>query len=153
MNRYKKNDNEGLSIVQKIFLFLFVLLYPLFVSMYTMLPPLIGLIGYVIILNLNKNIIFVMSSFLYLLNLDLNLSLPFFLSTFVILFVYMFVYFPLKRLIRCRVCLLFTLMVIIDFFYYLSLFLYDFIFNTTTVLGDILLVYYIVVDIFVGVLL
>jgi len=153
VNRYKKNDNEGLSIVQKIFLFLFVLLYPLFVSMYTMLPPLIGLIGYVIILNLNKNIIFVMSSFLYLLNLDLNLSLPFFLSTFVILFVYMFVYFPLKRLIRCRVCLLFTLMVIIDFFYYLSLFLYDFIFNTTTVLGDILLVYYIVVDIFVGVLL
>jgi len=153
VNRYKKFEDEGLSIGQKIFLILFVALYPLFVSMYTMLPPLIGLIGYVIILNFNKNIIFVISSFLYLLNLDLNLSLPFLLSTFVILFVYMFIYTPLKRLIRCRVCLLFVLMVIIDFSYYISLFIYDFIFNTTTVLGDMLLVYYIVVDIFVGVLL
>ena len=153
MNRYKKFEDEGLSIGQKIFLILFVALYPLFVSMYTMLPPLIGLIGYVIILNFNKNIIFVISSFLYLLNLDLNLSLPFLLSTFVILFVYMFIYTPLKRLIRCRVCLLFVLMVIIDFSYYISLFIYDFIFNTTTVLGDMLLVYYIVVDIFIGVLL
>ena len=153
MNRYKKFEDEGLSIGQKLFLVLFVALYPLFVSMYTMLPPLIGLIGYVIILNFNKNIIFVISSFLYLLNLDLNLSLPFLLSTFVILFVYMFIYTPLKRLIRCRVCLLFVLMVIIDFSYYISLFIYDFIFNTTTVLGDMLLVYYIVVDIFVGVLL
>ena len=153
MNRYKKFDDEGISIGKKIFLLLFVMLYPLFVSMYTMLPPLIGLIGYVVILNLNKNIIFVISSFLYLLNLDLNLSLPFLLSSFVIIFVYMFIYFPLKRLIRCRVCLLFTLMVIIDFSYYISLFIYDFIFNTTTVLGDMLLVYYIVVDIFIGVLL
>ena len=152
MNRYKKfEDDEGLGFNQKVLLVLLVALYPMFVSMYTMLPPLIGLVGYILIINFDKNKAYVIASFLYLLNLDLNLTLPLFLSTLVIVLLYIFLYNPLRRLIRCRVCLLFTLMALIDFIYYLSLFIYDFTFNTTTVLGDMLLIYYIVVDIFIGV--
>jgi hypothetical protein len=152
-NRFDDNEEESLSFIKKAGLILFVAVYPLFVSMYTMLPPLIGLAGYVLIINFEKEKAYVFAPLLYLLNLDLNLSLPLLLSIFVIVLVYMFIYMPLKRLIRCKVCLLFALIFIIDFLYYLSLFLYDFIFNTTTVFADMLLVYYIVVDILLGVLL
>jgi len=152
--KYKKFDDEdGLSFVQKTGLILFVIVYPLFVSMYTMLPPFIGLAGYVLIINLEKEKSYIFAPLLFLLNLDLNLSLPLFLSIFVIMLIYMFIYTPLKRLVRCKVCLLFALIVIIDFLYYFSLFIYDFIFNTTTILADMLLVYYIVIDILLGVLL
>lgn len=118
-NRFDDNEEEGLSLVQKIGLILFVAIYPLFVSMYTMLPPLIGLAGYVLIINFEKEKAYIFAPLLYLLNLDLNLSLPLLLSIFIIMFVYMFIYTPLKRLIRCKVCLLFALIIIIDFLYYL----------------------------------
>ena len=153
---YKYNsfeDEDSLSFLQKVGLILFVAIYPLFVSIYTMLPPLIGLAGYALIINLEKEKTYAFAPLVYLLSLDLNLSLPLFLSIFVIILIYMFIYTPLKRLVRCKVCLLFTLIVIIDSLYYFSLFIYDFIFNTTTVLADMLLVYYIVVDILLGVLL
>ncbi|SFV66697.1 hypothetical protein MNB_SV-14-506 [hydrothermal vent metagenome] len=44
-------------------------------------------------------------------------------------------------------------MVLIDFSYYLGLFLYDMIFNTSSIIGDMLLAYYIAVDILIGVFL
>ena len=153
---YKYNsfdEDDGLSFFQKTGLILFIVVYPLFVSMYIMLPPLIGLAGYVLIINLEKEKTYILAPLFFLLNLDLNSSLPLFLSIFIIVVVYMFIYKPLKRLVRCKVCLLFALIVIIDFLYYFSLFIYDFIFNTTTILADMLLVYYIVIDILLGVLL
>ena len=155
VNKYKRfdDDEDGLSFKEKFLLLFFVFIYPLIVSMYTVLPPLIGLAGYMFIVNVDKKKIYAVSAFFYLLHLDLNSTLPLFLSSFIIILFSMFVYAPLKRLIRCRVCLLFTLMVLIDFSYYISLFVYDFMFNTTSVLGDMLLVYYIVVDIFIGVML
>ena len=153
MNRFKDYEDEGLTVTKKFFLLTFVLFYPLFVSMYTMLPPLIGLVGYSLIINIDKNKFYMFVSLLYLLNLDLNLTLPLFLSIFISVLIYIFFYARLKLLIRCRVCLLFALITLIDFSYYVSLFVYDFIFNASTVLGDMLLIFYIVVDIFIGVLL
>jgi len=60
----------------------FVLFYPMLVSIYPLLPPLIGIAGLIIIYNINRNIIYTISSMLYLINIDLNLSLPFMLSIF-----------------------------------------------------------------------
>jgi len=153
MGSYNSFDNNKLTFIQKTFLFLFVFLYPVLVSMYTMLPPLIGFVGYIIITNMSKNKFLALSSMLYLFNLDLNLTLPMLLSTFVIVMIYIFLYSSLKLLIRCHVCLLFVLMVLIDFSYYISLFMYDLMFNSSTVIGDMLLVYYIVIDIFIGLFL
>lgn len=154
MYKYKKFDNEdGLSFFSKLLIALFVMIYPLFVSIYTMFPPLIGLAGYFLIVNLRKEKFYLFASLFYLLNLDLNRSLPLLLSTLIIILVYMFLYNQLSRLVRCRVCLLFTLIITIDFLYYLSLFIYDFMFNGTTILADMLLVYYIAIDILIGVLL
>lgn len=153
MNKYDSFEEEGLGVVLKTLLILFVLIYPLFVSMYTMLPPLIGLVGYVLIISIEKETAYALAPLFYLFNLDLNLSLPLLLSTFIIMMIYFFIYIPLKRLVRCKVCLLFAIIIIIDLFYYISLFLYDFMFNTTTVLADMLLIYYTVIDILIGVLL
>jgi hypothetical protein len=153
MGSYNSFQKNKLSVIQKILLFLFVFIYPILVSMYTMLPPLIGFVGYIIITNMSKNKFLALSAMFYLLNLDLNLTLPILLSTFVIVMIYIFLYSNLKLLIRCHVCLLFALMVLIDFSYYISLFIYDFMFNTSTVIGDMLLVYYIVIDIVIGLFL
>ena len=150
-NRF--DDEEVLSFQKKLFLFLFVFFYPMLVSIYTVLPPLIGLAGYIFIVNAHSKKIYSISAFFYLINLDLNLMLPLFLSIAVIVLILIFIYEPLKRLIRCRVCLVFVLIVLIDFIYYITLFIYDFIFDVSTVVGDILLVYYIVFDILVGVML
>ena len=153
MDRYQDFEENRLNFFQKVLLILFILFYPFLVSMYPMLPPFIGLVGYIIIYNLDKNPIYALSGFFYLLNLELNSSLPLFLSAFMIMMIYIFLYSSLKLLIRCRVCLLFALMILIDFSYYVGLFLYDFVFNTSSVVGDILLVYYIVIDILIGVFL
>lgn len=153
VKHYIDIDKEKLTFIQKILLISFVLFYPFLVSIYTMLPPLIGLVGYVIMSNLNKNIIYTWGSFVYLLNLELNSSLPVLLSFFIIIVLYSMVYSSLKLLIRCRVCLIFTLIILIDSVYYISLFLYDIVFDTSSIIGDIVLVYYIVIDILIGVFL
>ncbi len=154
-NYNKFHDDEGISLRVKIMLASFVLLYPLLVSMYTFLPPLIGIVGYILIVNVNvkENFFYVVSAFIFLLNLDLNLRLPLFLSTVVISIIYIFIYPRLKRLVRCRACLLFAIIVLIDLFYYAMLFIYDLLFGSSTIIADMLLLYYIVVDILIGVML
>ena len=156
MNRYKgydRYDENQIGFFGKILLIFMVIAYPMMVSIYPILPPLIGLVGYIIITNVNKNMIYTLSGVFYLFNLDLNLTLPMLLSLFIVVVTYLLVYMKLKLLIRCRVCLLFVLILFIDFAYYMSLFIYDFIFTTSTVVGDGLLIFYIVVDIFIGVFL
>jgi len=153
MHRKRNFEEEQFRFLKKMLLVLIVVAYPILVSIYTMLPPLIGLVGYVIMTNIDKNRVYALSGMLYLVNLDLNLTLPILLSVFIIVLIYLLLYFNLKLLIRCQVCLIFVLIVMVDLCYYLSLFLYDFMFNTSTISGDMLLVYYFVVDIFVGVFL
>ena len=154
MNRYSSDfHRDKLDFLEKLGLFLVVIAYPFLVSIYSMLPPLIGLAGYIIILNIDKNKIYALSGMVYLLNLELNSTLPILLSIFVVVMTYIFLYSRLKLLIRCQVCFLFSMIVLIDTFYYLTLFLYDAMFQTTTVVANMMLVYYIIVDIFIGVFL
>jgi hypothetical protein len=127
--------------------------YPMLVSIYTMLPPLIGIVGLIIIYNINKNVVFVVSGLLYLIHIDLNLTLPFLLSIFSIVLIHTLIYPSARLMIRCRVCLALFLIIIIDLFYYANLFLYDFIFNSTTIVADSMLGLYILIDIIIGLLL
>jgi len=154
MNRYSNGFRKNkLDFLEKLGLFLVVIGYPFLVSIYSMLPPLIGLAGYIIISNVDKNKLYALAGMVYLLNLELNLTLPTLLSIFVVIMTYVFLYSKLKLLIHCQVCFLFAMIVIVDTLYYMTLFLYDAMFQTTTVVSDMMLVYYIIVDIFVGVLL
>jgi hypothetical protein len=154
MNRYNSNFHRNrLNFFEKLGLFLVVVGYPILVSIYTMLPPLIGVVGYLIVSNIDKNKVYALAGMLYLLNLELNLTLPMLLSIFVVVISYIFLYSHLKLLIRCKVCFLFTMIMIIDAFYYSVLFLYDLMFQSTTVFANMMLLYYIMVDIFIGVML
>jgi len=155
LKRYNRfdDDEEGVGLINKILLISFVLIYPLLVSMYTFLPPLIGLVGYLFITKVKENFFYGVGALIFLLNLDLNARLPLLLSISTVFIIYFFIYPNLKRLIRCDVCLLFTLIFLVDFLYYSLLFLYDVLFGSSSVLADVLLLYFITVDILIGVLL
>ena len=127
-----------------------VFFYPLLVSIYSVFPPLIGIAGLVIIYYFEKNWIYAMAGMLYLLNIDLNLGLPLLLSSFSIVLIYYLVYPSVQPMIRCKTCLSLFLIVLIDAFYYMNLFIYDFIFSYSTIEGDLTLIFYIMMDILFG---
>ncbi len=147
------HEREGLKFLEWTVIVFFVILYPIFVSIYPLLPPLFGLAGLIIINYINKNIVYTIATMLYLIHLDLNLGLPFMLSIFSILLINTFVYPTVKLIIRCRVCLGLLLIIIVDFFYYINLFIYDLILNSTTIIADSMLTFYIFIDIIIGLLL
>jgi len=152
MNSINK-DRYGLKILEWLFILFAVGFYPMLTSIYPLLPPLIGIAGLVIIYNIDKNVIYTLSAMVYLIHLDLNLSLPFLLSIFSVIFINMFIFSTAKLMIRCRVCLNIFLIFMIDGFYYMSLFLYDIVFDTKTIIADSILTYYILSDMIIGLLL
>jgi len=147
------NKNRKKRTIEWVFTISFMLFYPMLVSMYPLLPPLIGLVGIVIILNLEKDVVKTLFAMLYLINLDLNLGLPFMLSIFSILLINTFVYPNAKLVIRCKSCLMVFLVFLIDVFYYTNLFIYDLVFNTQTIIANSMLWFYILIDIIIGMLL
>ena len=66
MYKYNRFNEEGLNLFQKVLIILFVFIYPLFVSIYTMFPPLIGIAGYLLIINLEKDKTYVLAPLFYL---------------------------------------------------------------------------------------
>ncbi len=150
---YKSKDIDNIGFVKWLLIIFIVVFYPMLVSIYTLLPPLIGIAGLVIIYNIDKNIVLVVSGLLYLIHIDLNLTLPFLLSIFSIVLIHTLAYPSAKLMIRCKVCLALFLIISIDLFYYINLFLYDFIFNSKTIVSDAMLGLYVLIDIIIGLLL
>jgi len=146
-------EREGLKFIEWTAIIFFVVFYPMFVSIYPLLPPLFGVAGLMIINHINRNIIYTVATMLYLIHIDLNLGLPFMLSIFSILLINTFIYPTAKLMIRCKVCLGVLLIILIDFFYYINLFIYDLILNSTTVIADSMLSFYIFIDVIIGLLL
>jgi len=146
-------DRDKIGFLEWSFLGFAVFLYPMLVSIYTLIPPLVGIAGLVIIYNINKNIIYTTAAILYLVNLDFNLALPFMLSISSVVVIKILVYPTAKLLIRCRVCLALLMIMFIDSFYYINLFIYDFMISSDTVIADSMLFVYILFDIIIGLLL
>jgi len=126
---------------------LFIVFYPMLISIYVFLPLFIGVIGYIFIKGIDENKIFyVLFSLIYFLNLEVNLSLPFFLTLIVSLIVYLFFYHHLNYFRKCIICRPILSVLLIDGLYLLSLLAYDFIFQTHTIVLDNILYYSLVVD-------
>ena len=147
------DDRDGVGFIEWIFIAFAVLFYPMLVSIYTLLPPLIGIAGLILIYNIDKNIVYTMAASLYLIHLDLNLALPLMLSLFSIVIIHMLVYPTAKLMIRCKSCLALFLIILIDAFYYINLFLYDFMLHSKTIVADSALSFYILMDVIIGLLL
>ena len=137
-----------------IVLLLFIAFYPMFISIYVFLPLLIGIMGYILMLGVEEgkwSIVFI--ALVYFLNLEVNLSLPFFLTIIASLLVYVLMFHNLIYFRSCHICRPILSVLMVDALYIILLLAYDFIFQTTSVVLDSILLYSLIVDILVVVML
>ncbi len=133
---------------------LFILFYPMLVSIYVTLPLFIGFAGYLMLQGIEgKGWRYVLFPLLYLLNLEINLSLPMLLTLLAVLIYSMFFYPAVLFLKRCRVCVALISVLAIDLLYFGLILGYDFIFDTRSIEVNSLLLYSLTMDLIAAVLL
>jgi hypothetical protein len=132
----------------------FIIFYPMLISIYVFLPLMIGVIGYILTQGIERNKLdYIIVASIYLINLDLNLSLPIFLSIVASMIVYVVIDKSFLAKTKCKLCKTLISVVLIDFVYLGVLFWYDFVFQTQSVVFDELLVYSLIIDMIVAVIL
>ncbi len=137
-----------------LFAVIFIVFYPMLISIYVFLPLLIGLAGYIMILGIEKGRVhYVILALIYFLNLEANLSLPLFLTTISTLLMYVLFYPHLTHFRSCQVCKPILSVLLLDLIYLGCILSYDFIFQSSSVVLDTILLYSLVVDVLVVVLL
>jgi len=133
---------------------LFIIFYPMLISIYVFLPLFVGVMGYLLMKGIDENRIFyILLALLYFINLEVNLSLPIFLTVLTSLLVYVFFYHHLNYFRKCVICRPILSVILVDGFYLLSLLAYDFVFQTHTIVLDYILLYSLIVDLLVVVVL
>ncbi len=132
----------------------FAVFYPMLISIKVFLPLMVGFMGYLLILGIERNrYYFILVSLLYLLNLEVNLSLPLFLTVITVLVFYTAIYPSFDIIKECPVCVSLISVIFIDLLYFIMLIGHDFIFNETSIVVDQLLIYSLLVDLFLVFLL
>jgi hypothetical protein len=125
----------------------FVIFYPMLISIYVFLPLMVGLMGYVLILGIDKSrMSYVLVSLVYLVNLEVNLSLPLFLSVLTVILFYITIYPHLHILKKCKICIPLLSVIFIDLMYFIMLLGYDMIFGESSIVIDQLLFYSLIAD-------
>ncbi len=136
------------------FIILFIVFYPMLISIYVFLPLLIGVMGYILMQGIEKGKMhYVFIAIVYFTNLEVNLSLPFFLIFTSSLLVYILFYHSLLYFRECMICRPVSSVLLIDAVYLGSLLAYDFIFQTNSVVLDIILLYSLIIDLLIVVIL
>lgn len=137
-----------------IFTVIFIIFYPMLISIYVFLPLLIGVMGYLLILGIEKDKnSYIIAALVYFINLEINLSLPYFLTIITSLLVYVLFFHSLLLFRKCKLCTPIITVILLDFFYLGALLVYDFIFQETTIVLDNILLYSLVIDLLVVVIL
>jgi len=143
----KENMNPVRSALVWSIVVSFVIFYPMLISIYVFLPLMIGFMGYVLILGIDRpRVSYLFISLIYLINLEANLSLPLFLAVLTIILFYITIYPHLQVLKKCKVCIPLLSVVFIDLLYFVMLLGYDFIFDESSIVIDQLILYSLVVD-------
>ncbi len=133
---------------------IFIFFYPMLISIYVFLPLLIGAMGYMLVQGLERGKSpFILLAIVYMINLEINLSLPVFLIIISTLLFYVIVYPYFKHFRKCQICRPLLSVVVLDIMYLGSLFTYDFIFQTQSIILDDILLYTLIVDMLVVVIL
>ena len=137
-----------------IFWVIFVVIYPMIISIYVTLPLFVGFAGLIMVLGIDKEKYWhVFFAFLYMLNLEINLSLPIFLMPISALIFYNFVQDKLAFLKLCSVCVSIVSVILIDFIYFFLLASYDFLMHQSSVHYDSLLLFSLIYDIIAAALI
>jgi len=133
---------------------LFVIFYPMLISIYVFLPLFIGAMSYMFILGLEKEkTSYILISIFFMMNIEVNLSLPTFLIIISALLFFVLIYPSLKHFRKCRVCRPILSVLLLDLMYLACLFSYDFVFQTQSIVLDKILLYSLVVDMLIVVIL
>jgi len=151
MSQVTKVEHKTLFLIAVIF---FILFYPMLISIYVFLPLFIGAMSYILVIGLDKEkSLSLPIAIIYLINLEVNLSLPLFLTIISSFLFYVTIYPSLRHFRKCKICKPLLSVVILDFFYLGALFMFDFIFQTQSIVLDNILLYSLVVDMLIVVLL
>ena len=141
-------------IVRMSLLFLFVLIYPMVISIYVFTPLFIGTMAYILLEGLYKEKYFaIFTAAVYFINFEVNLSLPLFFIIILSLLFYTLFYSSLIEMKRCKYCKAILTVLAINIMYALGLYIYDFIFETNSIFFDDMLLYSLLADIFLVILL
>ncbi len=133
---------------------LFVIFYPMLISIYVFLPLFIGAMSYMFVLGLEKEkTAYIVISVFFMINIEVNLSLPTFLIIISALLFYVLIYPSLTYFRKCKMCRPILSVLVLDLMYLTSLFSYDFIFQTQSIVLDKILLYTLVVDMLIVVIL
>lgn len=133
---------------------IFIAFYPMLISIYVFLPLLIGIMGYVMIMGIEEGKLhYILIAMIYFINLEVNLSLLFFLTIISTLLMYVLFYHNLTHFRSCQICKPILSVILIDLVYLGLLLAYDFIFQSSSIVLDNILLYSLVVDILVVVIL
>ena len=132
----------------------FVIFYPMLISIYVFLPLLVGVMGYVLMMGIEKNrLSYFVIPLVYFINLEVNLSLPYFLTIIAALLVYVLVFRHLDLFRKCVICRPILSVILMDLIYLGLLVSYDYIFGTSSIVLDNILLYSLIVDLLVVVLI
>jgi hypothetical protein len=144
---YKEFKELLLKIVPWVIVVFFILFYPMLISIYVFIPLMIGFMGYVLVLGIDRpRAIYILISLIYLINLEVNLSLPLFLTTATVILFYLTIYPRIIIFKKCRVCIPLLSVVFIDLIYIILLLSYDLIFGESSIVIDQLLIYSFIAD-------
>lgn len=131
----------------------FVILYPMLVSIYVFFPLFIGFSGWMILLGIEgKGPLYVLIPLIYLVNLEINLSLPLLMTLFATLFYYLTLFDRVMILKKCKYCVAVLSVLLIDLYYLGSLMVYDLLMDTSSIVIDKLLWYSLIADVVLAVL-
>jgi len=126
---------------------LFVVFYPMMVSIYVFLPLMIGFMGYAMVVGIDRpRVSYLVVSLVYLINLEVNLSLPLFLTVLTVIIFYIAIYPHIHIFKKCKVCIPLISVISIDLLYLILLLGYDMIFGESSIVVDQLLLYSLIVD-------
>ncbi|RRS29857.1 MAG: hypothetical protein P794_09920 [Epsilonproteobacteria bacterium (ex Lamellibrachia satsuma)] len=133
---------------------IFIVFYPMLISIYVFLPLFIGVMGYLLIQGIEQGrTSYIFIAIIYFINLETNLSLPFFLIIISTLLVYVLFYRSLIHFHKCKICGPLLIVLLIDMVYLGNLLAYDFIFQCSSIVLDNILLYSLIVDLLVVVIL
>lgn len=132
----------------------FVIFYPMLISIYVFLPLLVGVMGYVLLVGIETNrLSYLIIPLVYFINLEVNLSLPYFLTIIAALLVYVLIFRHLDLFRKCVICRPILSVILMDLIYLGLLVSYDYIFGTSSIVLDNILLYSLIVDLLVVVLI
>jgi len=141
-----------LRLILGLLLTVFVILYPMLISIYVFLPLFIGYAGWLLVRGIEgEGVGYILIPLVYLVNLEINLSLPLMLVVIAVLLYYLTLYERVSVLRKCRVCVAVISVISIDVYYLGILMMYDLLMDTSSIAVDSLLWYSLLADIVLAV--